>query len=459
MNRRPAPSIVANPVLVGAATVLVMLVGVFLAYNANNGLPFVPTYEIEAIVPDAAELVPGNDVRVGGKRVGVVSAINARRAADGTVTSALHLKLEKTIEPLAADTKVAVRPRSPLGLKYVELTPGTARAKVLAGGALSVRNAQPLVDLDEALNTFDEQVRRGTRSVTGTLSSGLAGRGGDLNAALEGIQPLVTHLTPVMRALRSRSADLRGFIDGLESAASAVDPVAAVLPSLLGGIGTTFSAVDRAAPEVRQMLDLLPETERIGTTALAVARPVLGDAAEIATALRPGTALLTRGTRSLADIVETGTPVLRRGTTLGPDLERTLKAVGRVAADPTTSSAIVSLTSVLRRLEPTLRFVNPAQTTCNYIGLFTRNAASTISEGDSSGNVFRFIQILNSTEGLQSAELGATVHNTPYGTASEGECETGNETFAGGRVIGHPAGTQPAKTQMTSIPPGVSHTP
>ena len=37
-------SIAGNPVLIGAATMLVVIVAVFLAYNANSGLPFVPTY-------------------------------------------------------------------------------------------------------------------------------------------------------------------------------------------------------------------------------------------------------------------------------------------------------------------------------------------------------------------------------------------------------------------------------
>ena len=46
---------------------------VFLAYNANNGLPFVPTYQLKADVPSAANLVKGNDVRIGGARVGVVN--------------------------------------------------------------------------------------------------------------------------------------------------------------------------------------------------------------------------------------------------------------------------------------------------------------------------------------------------------------------------------------------------
>ena len=42
MRGRAASSVFANPVLVGAVTVLVVIVAVFLSYNANNGLPFVP---------------------------------------------------------------------------------------------------------------------------------------------------------------------------------------------------------------------------------------------------------------------------------------------------------------------------------------------------------------------------------------------------------------------------------
>jgi len=52
MNRR-STSVAANPVLIGAATVLVLIVAVFLAYNANNGLPFVPTYNLWVQLPNA----------------------------------------------------------------------------------------------------------------------------------------------------------------------------------------------------------------------------------------------------------------------------------------------------------------------------------------------------------------------------------------------------------------------
>ena len=42
-RRRGATGLFANPVLVGAVTLLVVNVAIVLAYYANNGLPFVPT--------------------------------------------------------------------------------------------------------------------------------------------------------------------------------------------------------------------------------------------------------------------------------------------------------------------------------------------------------------------------------------------------------------------------------
>ena len=75
MRGRGTASIVASPVLVGAVTVLIVIVGVFLAYNANNGLPFVPTYELKAQLPNGQKLVAGNEIRLGGFLVGSIKEI------------------------------------------------------------------------------------------------------------------------------------------------------------------------------------------------------------------------------------------------------------------------------------------------------------------------------------------------------------------------------------------------
>ena len=66
MNRRRNNSIAANPILIGGVTVLVTIVAVFLSYNANHGLPFVPTYKVDVELPDAAGLIAGNEVRISG---------------------------------------------------------------------------------------------------------------------------------------------------------------------------------------------------------------------------------------------------------------------------------------------------------------------------------------------------------------------------------------------------------
>ena len=121
--------IAGNPVLIGAATVLVILVAVFLSYNANKGLPFVPTYQVDAEMPSAAQLVVGNDVKIGGSRVGAVTEIQPKTLDDGRVIAVLRLTLDKDAGPLPKDSTLMVRPRSALGLKYVEITRGQARAR------------------------------------------------------------------------------------------------------------------------------------------------------------------------------------------------------------------------------------------------------------------------------------------------------------------------------------------
>ena len=78
MNRRRS-SLAASPLLIGAITTLIVVVAVFLSYNANNGLPFVPTYNIKVELPEASGLQPSNQVRIAGTRVGIVSSLTARR--------------------------------------------------------------------------------------------------------------------------------------------------------------------------------------------------------------------------------------------------------------------------------------------------------------------------------------------------------------------------------------------
>ena len=64
------------------------LVAVFLSYNANEGLPFVPTRTLYLQLPDGSNLTKGNEVRRGGYRVGFVKSITYRQVGVSTVAVA-----------------------------------------------------------------------------------------------------------------------------------------------------------------------------------------------------------------------------------------------------------------------------------------------------------------------------------------------------------------------------------
>src|SRR5919198_1515430 len=261
-RRRGAAALTGSPVLIGAVTTLVTIVAVFLAYNANSGLPFVPTYDVKAELPNAANLVKGNDVRIGGERVGSVSNIVPVHHADGSDSALITMKLEKRGEPLPTDSTVLVRPRSALGLKYVAVTPGRAGAGYVAGSTIPLSQARPRpVEIDQVLNMFDRRTRVGEGLTIRGFGDALTGRGQDLNEAIRALRPLFRDLQPVAANLAAPQTQLRRLFPALGRTSSLVAPVAQQQADLFTGLDTTFTALARVArPFIQQTISKAPPT-------------------------------------------------------------------------------------------------------------------------------------------------------------------------------------------------------
>ena len=138
-----------------------------------------PTYRISVEVPNANTLVTGNEVRIGGVRVGQVRRSAGRRADDGAVNAKVDLELDRDIEPLPDDSTVIVRSRSALGLKYLEITPGDLQPGLPEGGILPLSAAHPEpVEIDQLFNTFDQPTRNAIQVNLQEFGDALAGRGG-----------------------------------------------------------------------------------------------------------------------------------------------------------------------------------------------------------------------------------------------------------------------------------------
>jgi virulence factor Mce-like protein len=369
--------IAGNPVLIGAATVLVVLVAVFLAYNANQGLPFVPTYTLKAEMPSAANLVRGNDVRIGGVRVGTVDKIDVQRQEDGTSIAVLGLKLERSVSPLPKDSTVIVRPRSALGLKYVELTRGSSDEGFEDGDTIPLAQATPApVEFDEFLNMFDEPTRDAAATNLEGFGDAFAGRGPSINQAIGALRPLLRDIIPVARNLSSRETNLPRFIRALADTARIVAPAAESQAELFVNLDITFAALREVAPFIQESISEGPATLETGIADFPVQRPFLANTEGLFRELQPGARALRTAAPDLADALEIGTPVLKRSPAFNRRLASLLTEVQTFSEDPQVPRGIRRLTETMQTLNPTLQFLAPAQTTCNYIALWFRNIGS-----------------------------------------------------------------------------------
>ncbi len=461
--RRSGASPFANPVLIGAVTILVITVAVFLSYNANSGLPFVPTYQVDVEVPNAANLVRGNEVRIGGARVGAISKITPLTRKDGSVAANLELKLDKAVEPLPKDSTVIIRPKSLLGLKYVEITRGTSDDGYAAGDTIPVSASRPpQVEFDELIDTFDAPTREGIKESTLGFGTALAGRGESLNTAIGAFRPLLTDLLPVAQYLRTDKTDLTGFIKALGQSAAEVAPVAAAQADVFVGLDTTFTALAEVArPFIQDTIAEGPSTLDTSIDSFRVQRPFLQDATALMRDLKPGVRALRQAAPDLSDALRIGRPVLLRTPAFDRRLEKLLVSLQDFATDDVVPRGIQDLTVTARSLRPTLAFLKPAETTCKYVTNWFRNVSNLLTVSDSQGTGQRFI-IIATPQGPDN-EGGPSngpangpsqdnhVHANPYPyTASPGqpdECEAGNEEYVAGQtLIGNTPATEQAKT-------------
>jgi ABC-type transporter Mla subunit MlaD len=473
VSRRGTAALTASPVLVGAVTVLVTIVAVFLSYNANSGLPFVPTYDLKANLPNAAQLVQGFEVRIGGARVGFISDIEPRSRPDGSTYAQITMKLDKEIEPLPSDSTLVVRPRSSLGLKYVEVSPGRRSAEeegLQPGAVIPLVQARPeVVEIDDLFNMFDEPARTGSQNSLDGYGGGLASRGQDINEAIEEFVPLLRDLEPVARNLSDPDTRLDRFFRSLADASSEAAPVAQEQAALFVNLDVSFSALASIArPFLQETITEGPRSEAVAIRDFPIQRPFIRNNTAFFRELRPGVAVLPHAAPILADAFQQGTDVLPRTIQMNRDLADVFDALADFSEDPLVRGGVDQLTRLSSSLRPTLRFLTPAQTTCNYATLWFRNAASLLSDGDANGTWQRFQIVAAPSDGLtappgpnnegspSSAPADGPgranhLHFNPYpNTAAPGqerECEAGNEPYAAGRtVIGNVPGNQGTRT-------------
>ncbi len=469
-DRKSASGLFSNPILIGTITVLVVIIAVYLSYIAENGLPFVATYDVSVDVSDAAELTKNADVRIGGTRVGQVLTIRAETATRTWPHpfARLGLALNRNLDPLAPDTRYQVRLASVLGAKYLEILPGRLKHGGLPEGGTFTLNTNPrlnhnipFVDLDTSFSTFGPKTQRGVRAVIGELGPAFAGRGSQLNDAIHSLRGLMAPLEDLLRLVTVPSTRLSQLISGAATTFGALAAVAPRIDDLLADGAATFAALRRSA--LGETLDQLPPTESTATTVLRRSLPVLANAAGIARSLKPAAAELPLAAERTDEILTSATPVFGRVPALSNNLRRAASAVNAVAADPAASQSFKVLgsndlatfgSSAVVGLGAIIRSVASAQFSCNVAGLWLHNFDSSLSEGDSAGPWLRLLPILDSSQFFAVSRPLPELHLNYYPIENASQCQAGNEPYSAGQLIGNPKQT-PATVDDTRPPAGV----
>jgi virulence factor Mce-like protein len=451
-NRSGISGVASSPILVGAVTVLVVIVAVFLAYNANNGLPFVSTYDLKARVPNADALVKGNEVRIGGVRVGTVRSVVPVQLENGEVAAELSLRLDKSAEPLPVDSTIVVRPKSALGLKFLQITPGDSSRGFEAGETIPVASAKPEpVDIDEFFDMFDERTRDAIRQNLAGFGNALAGRGPQLNEAIGALSRAAVSGQPILRKIVEPSTDFAGFWRALSDLAATVAPVAETQATMFVALDRTFAAFARVSrPYIQETIEKSPATLDEVNADLPAVRPFLENSARFFTALRPGVRALAETSPVIAESLHAGIPVLNASPVLNEQLEPTAQALVDFQEAPGVFNGLELLTDTNRLLKPSLRYIVPSQTVCNYWSLTFKEISNAASQGNSNGNWLQFIAFAppegpNSESTFASAPANEPgdqenhLHFNPYpqtaAPGQDGVCEAGNEVYVKGETI------------------------
>jgi virulence factor Mce-like protein len=390
-RRRGQGSITASPVLIGATTVLIALVAVFIAYNANSGLPFVPTYDLKAELPSGGKLVKGNEVRVGGFRVGVVKdltpevrTVNGQRRA----VAVADLALDKKLEPLGRDTKLRVRPRSALGLKYIELQPGTSKDTFKSGDTIPVKNASEPLEFEDLFSTFDPKARPHIQNATEGFGNAFAGRGQSINRSIEALNPFFRALTPVMTNLARPSTELDQFFLQIGRASAQAAPVARTQALLFTDMADTFAAISASPRALQDTIEKAAPTMDVSIDSFRVQQPFYADFTDLSHRLRPAAQQLPISLPAINSAFKVGTPILPKTVELNENLEDALNAAKDLFENPNTLLSFRDIDTALTVSRPAIQFIAPYQTVCNYFVYFIHplgEAQSVVQSGPTGG--------------------------------------------------------------------------
>lgn len=289
---------------IAAAALLAVAAAVVVGVSRLASRP----YEVTAYVVSASQVVPGNDVVLGGVPAGRVADVRLA-GDDGPAGARIVIDIDAKYAPLRRGTHVTLRQKGLLGNMFVELTPNAGGPAIPSGGSIPVQDTEAPVTLDEVTDLFDARTRQELQTLTRQGGVALEGRGPDVNHTLQRLPQVSADLAATAGALDERDQELdaltvefdrvaaqvagedRSLRADVEDSATLLDTLAAhqqrlqdELVAANGSLSALAAALDGHEAALNELLkeqpELLQELQRFeasSTTTFATVDPCVGD--------------------------------------------------------------------------------------------------------------------------------------------------------------------------------------
>jgi phospholipid/cholesterol/gamma-HCH transport system substrate-binding protein len=297
--------------VIAALAIVVIALG-FVLFGGSSG------HKYNLLFQNASQLVPDNQVLIGGQPVGSVESIELSDENLAEVKISVEQELHEGSTAVVRATSL-----SGVANHYVSIEPGPNDNPPLPDGAtLGLSETTTPADLDQLFNSFPARVRRGFANFIQGQAAFYAGRGKDANVAAKYFGPSLNRTNAFVGELNADEGLFEDFVVNSSKLATAVAERGDNLSSAISNASTAFGAIARENVAFGKTLERLPPVFRQSNTTFVNLRAALDDLDPLVETAKPAT-------KNLAPFLAELRPVIQKAVPLFKNLRLTVRRPGK----------------------------------------------------------------------------------------------------------------------------------
>jgi phospholipid/cholesterol/gamma-HCH transport system substrate-binding protein len=268
------------------AVIAAIAVAAWLLFGGGGG----GGYTVTAHFQNAAQLVKGNLVQIGGTKAGSVKDIDV--TPDGQAE--IKLSIEDDFAPLRRGTTATIRQASLSGVANrsvdLQMPPGDKddTGEIPDGGEIGVDKTETAVELDQLFNTLDPPTRQNLQEFFKGGATQYAGKGaGQANRGYRYLNPALSTSSRLFNELNRDTPTLERFIVDSEKLVTALAERRDDLAGLIGNLNTTTRAIGDQKAALADAIGRFPAFMRRANTTFVNLRATLDDVDPLVDASKP----------------------------------------------------------------------------------------------------------------------------------------------------------------------------